>query len=61
MKKKSQPSLLPSPKTETRTDDQIDDAIELWHGGHGMGGEIYEYLGWTWEQYKHWVETSEKP
>lgn len=48
-------------KRETRTDDEIDAAIERWHSGHGMGQQLHEYLGWTWEEYGHWVETNEKP
>ena len=48
-------------RSETRTDEEIDDAIERWHGGQGMGQELHEYLGWTWEEYGRWVETGEKP
>ncbi|MGY1946670.1 hypothetical protein [Nocardia asiatica] len=38
------------------TDDEIDDLIDAWHNGAGYGMPLYEYLGWTWNEYKAWVE-----
>jgi len=46
---------------ETRSDEEIDDEIEKWHRGHGLDQTIYEFLGWTREEYGRWVETCEKP
>lgn len=38
------------------TEDQIEDIIHTWHdGGGGEGIEVYEYLGWSWDQYKAWL------
>ena len=42
------------------TDDDVHDAIDRWHDDGGSQ-EIYEFLGWTWEQYAQWVETGELP
>lgn len=47
--------------TETRSDEEIDNTIERWHRGHGLDQSLHAFLGWTWEEYKHWVETGEKP
>ena len=41
------------------TSDELDARIDSWHNGDGEGQSIHEYLGWTWEQYKHWAETGE--
>ena len=30
----------------------IDDFISAWHNGEGVGQELNEYLGMTWDQYK---------
>lgn len=43
------------------TDEEVDDAIDAWHDGAGPGQSLHEYLGWTWEQYAHWVQTNEIP
>jgi len=37
--------------------DNIDDLINAWHNGAGGNQELWQYLGWTWKQYKTWVET----
>lgn len=38
---------------------EVADRIDAWH--NGGSGELHEYLGWTWEQYAHWVQTNERP
>lgn len=43
------------------TPDEVDARINAWHNGAGQDQEIYEYLGWTREQYLLWVETWEIP
>lgn len=50
--------------SEHSREDRIIDAIEnwhikpdLWHGSE----ELHEYLGWTYDEYKHWFETNEPP
>jgi len=42
------------------TDDEIDDKIAEWHQGDSPG-TLHEYLGWTREEYAHWVKTGEVP
>lgn len=43
----------------TKREEAIDAAIENWHvkpvSWRG-GEELHEYLGWTWLEYKLWVE-----
>ena len=34
----------------------IDDAIDAWHKASGEPQTLPEWLGMTWEQYKHWAE-----
>ncbi len=56
-------------KSGQATAEDIDDHIDRWHDAEGMvegdAGDTQEslaqYLGMTWEEYKHWVETSELP
>ncbi|WP_157186566.1 hypothetical protein [Nocardia jiangxiensis] len=43
------------------TDDEIDDRVDEWHNGAGLGMDLHEYLGWTWEQYQEWLEGRPKP
>jgi len=45
-----------------RTEDEILDITEEWHDGvYPMGVHLYDALGWTYEEYKIWLETSEVP
>lgn len=37
---------------------EIDDAIERWHEGSGMDVPLHEYLGWTWDEYRAWLQDS---
>ncbi len=46
---------------DDRTDEQIDDAVERWHCGAGMGQSLGDFLGWTEIEYARWVETGKKP
>lgn len=45
------------------TQDEINAKIGLWHeapsDSHIADMPLHEYLGWSWEQYKRWVETGE--
>lgn len=44
------------------SEDEVNDAIDLWHDGDSDGvQELHEYLGWTEQEYKTWVETNEPP
>lgn len=38
------------------TNDNIDDLLEEWHNSNSQLS-IIEYLGLTFKQYGHWVET----
>lgn len=40
---------------------EVENAIDAWHDGAGPGLELHEYLGWTWDEYKLWVESGEVP
>lgn len=44
-------------------DERVEQAIALWHEAPpGRYNELlHEYLGWTWEEYCHYVETTELP
>jgi hypothetical protein len=64
----TQPPSPSAQKWKFITDpDEIDDMIDRWHADPEVGGEpvfkcdLHEALGWTWEQYKRWVETSVIP
>lgn len=45
------------------TPEELDARITAWHDAPSDSYiaqmELHEYLGWSWEQYKHWVETGE--
>ncbi|HEU5285081.1 MAG TPA: hypothetical protein VFU20_01055 [Sphingomicrobium sp.] len=43
------------------TDEQIDYAVSAWHDGGGFGMELYEYLGWSRDEYARWIENYEVP
>lgn len=41
------------------TPDEVDARIETWHNavdGGNKNTSLHEYLGWTWEEMKRWVE-----
>lgn len=38
------------------TEENIDELIEAWHTGNSKES-LHEYLGLTFEQYAHWVQT----
>ena len=38
-----------------KTEDQILDAADEWHNSDS-NLTLHEFLGWTWEQYKAYVE-----
>ena len=38
----------------------IEELIEFWHEGDDTM-DLHEYLGWTHEEYKHYLETGEEP
>lgn len=45
------------------TAEQLDAKITAWHDAPDESPEakmqLHECLGWTWEQFKHWVKTGE--
>lgn len=38
------------------TEENIDELIETWHNGDSKQ-PLHEFLGLTFEQYSHWVQT----
>ncbi len=38
----------------------IAESIDAWHASDSAL-ELHEWLGWAWEEYAHWVKTSEAP
>jgi len=38
----------------------VNDAIDAWNFGPASG-ELHKALGWTWDEYRAWVERSELP
>jgi hypothetical protein len=34
----------------------LDDLVDRWHEGDGLGMELREYLGMSWDEYCRWVE-----
>ncbi len=51
-----------------KTQEEIDDAIDEWHELYGEDDDyvnqnidLFDYLGWTHEQYKVWLETDKIP
>jgi hypothetical protein len=45
-----------------KSSSEVDKRVDEWHDGKaGKNVELYEYLGWTQEQYRKWVETGELP
>ncbi len=40
-------------------DSAVDDAIDAWHEGDGKV-PLHEYLGWTREEYRAWVEQRDR-
>jgi hypothetical protein len=47
----------PSPTMDHPSiDDQMDDLIDRWHAGEGLGVPLSEWLGMTWDDYRAWVK-----
>jgi len=40
---------------------QLDQLIEDWHESPNDARPLYEFLGWTKEEYGHWIETGQQP
>jgi hypothetical protein len=38
----------------------IDDAIDAWHESGGGGVALHEFLGWTRDEYRAWVEQRDR-
>lgn len=43
------------------TDEEIDNLIDEWHNDPRITKPLHEFLGWTWLEYKRWVERGIKP
>ncbi|TDC02103.1 hypothetical protein E1091_01480 [Micromonospora fluostatini] len=41
--------------------DDIDTYICRWHDNPTIGGELHEYLGLTWDEYRRWAQAPEAP
>jgi len=49
---------------KAKTEDEINNIIDAWHESSNINFaeiEIYQALGWTWEEYATWVETGKIP
>jgi hypothetical protein len=47
--------------TSPTTADNIGERIDAWRDGAGGGAELHVFLGWTWQQYFHYVKSREFP
>lgn len=43
------------------THQEVDDKIVAWHNDDKFHGNVCEYLGWTFDQYKTYIETGVIP
>jgi len=43
------------------SDKLVRNKIEAWHNGSGSSQELHDYLGWSWEEYKQYVESKTIP
>lgn len=43
-----------------QTEEELEKLIEDWHTSYNEL-LLHEFLGWTWEEYKTWVETEQIP
>lgn len=47
------------------TSEELDARIEAWHNAPDDSQvaqmSLHEYLGWTWEEYKSWVQKGIQP
>lgn len=41
--------------------DELDRDIAMWHENSDTELTLYEYLGWTQEEWFHWIQTGEIP
>lgn len=41
--------------------DRLDDLVDRWHEDIGIVMPLHEYLGLTWAEYGHWVQTCQLP
>ena len=50
-------------KFKAKTEEQINQIIEEWHmtSLYPNHFQVYDALGWTWEEYSTWVETDKIP
>lgn len=39
---------------------ELEDLIDEWHRGVGAQ-PLHEFLGWSWDEYRHWVYTNRQP
>lgn len=60
---KSSGGSNPSPSAikSVMTEDEINDLIEEWHNDDKLEMPIYEFLGWTRDQYASYVERCVMP
>ena len=50
-----------SARIKPQTEEELLDTCDEWHDKPEDGIKLHEYLGWTREEYKRWVETHELP
>lgn len=51
------PGVGPGPVLpKATTADEIDRRVDGWHNGAGSISELHDFLGWTWTEYRRWVD-----
>lgn len=54
-------SFCPEVMKYIAAEERLDDLVSQWHDGDGFNQEIYEYFGWSNEEYTHWINKHELP
>lgn len=54
-------SFCPEAMKYLEAEDRILDLVGKWHDGEGFNQELYEYLGWSDEEYTHWANKHQLP
>lgn len=47
---------MTSSQSNTARRSNLDRLVDEWHNGAGAEEALHEYLGWTWDEYRAYVE-----